>query len=142
MIVSYPYWRNKSHTQLVCPGFACSNTEAQAERVTDTGQFTVNEYAHETALKMMSKDTKQNMGAVANGMLTLSCGVVAVRVSSCLEKSHAEEFIRRAWLRPLYRSLATPYSHKSIKAKADLGAQHQSLSGWHGKQASAGCSSV
>lgn len=42
------------------------------------GQFTVNEWAHETAYKMMSPETKKNMGPVSNGMLTLACGVTAV----------------------------------------------------------------
>jgi len=41
------------------------------------GQFTVNEWAHETALKMMSPETKRNMGAVSNGLLTLGCGITA-----------------------------------------------------------------
>lgn len=41
------------------------------------GQFTVNEWAHETAYKMMSPETKKNMGPVSNGMLTLACGVTA-----------------------------------------------------------------
>ncbi|KAL7008012.1 mitochondrial phosphate carrier protein [Cystobasidiomycetes sp. EMM_F5] len=41
------------------------------------GQFTVNEWAHEVALKMLAEDTKRNMGPIANGGLTLSCGVVA-----------------------------------------------------------------
>ena len=76
MIASYRYWRNRYHTQSVCPGLACCATET--ERLRNTGQFTVNEWSHETALKMMSKETKQNLGAVGNGMLTLSCGVVAV----------------------------------------------------------------
>ncbi|CAD6577350.1 MAG: hypothetical protein CYPHOPRED_000220 [Cyphobasidiales sp. Tagirdzhanova-0007] len=46
------------------------------------GQFTVNEWAHETAYKFMSPETKKNMGPLSNGALTLGCGITAATVIS------------------------------------------------------------
>ncbi|KEI38731.1 uncharacterized protein L969DRAFT_94916 [Mixia osmundae IAM 14324] len=41
------------------------------------GQFTVNEWAHETVYKAMSKETQQNLSPAANGVITLGCGMTA-----------------------------------------------------------------
>jgi len=48
------------------------------------GQFTVNEWMHEEVDKMMSKDTKANLGPVQNKLITLGCGVVAGAAAAVL----------------------------------------------------------
>ena len=82
----YPSSRSRSHMQSV--GQAISELFVKAQ-ISDmalhasapTGQFTVNEWAHEAVNKSMSPETRKNLSAPTNGAITLGCGVVAVRAS-------------------------------------------------------------
>jgi len=50
------------------------------------GQFTVNEWMHETVDKSMSKETKAQLGPVSNKLITLGCGVVAGTAAAILSQ--------------------------------------------------------
>jgi len=50
------------------------------------GQFTVNEWMHETVDKNLSEKTKASLGPVSNKVITLGCGVVAGAAAAILSQ--------------------------------------------------------